>query len=288
MYTLLVNPISGNGKAIRAIEEIQKIMQEYGYDSRIEQTLEPGDATRIAREAVARGDEGIVIVGGDGTIFETLNGVVGSELTLIYAPCGTGNDFVKCMGLPVKFAAALRRQLAASRRKIDYGTVNETPFMNVCGTGFDVEVLRKLAGYRERFQGLKAYLMALKDALREYRPFHCEISVDGGAFIKKTLCILSVGNGNFFGGGMKAVPNANPSDGLLDLVEVKAIKKWLIPFLLPLFISGKHTLLRITSSQRCKRVCIRAKNMIFQMDGEMRKMDEADVRVVPEGVWAQY
>ena len=288
MYTILVNPISGNGKAIRAIEEIQKIMREYGCEARLEQTTEPGDATRIAREAVARGDEGIVIVGGDGTIFETLNGMVGSELTLIYAPCGTGNDFVKCMGLPIKFAAALRRQLAASRRKIDYGTVNETPFMNVCGTGFDVEVLRKLAGYRARFQGLKAYLMALKDALREYRPFHCEISVDGGAFIKKTLCILSIGNGNFFGGGMKAVPSANPCDGLLDLVEVKAIKKWLIPFLLPLFISGKHTLLRVTSSQKCKRVCIRAKNMIFQMDGEMRKMDEADIRVVPEGVWAQY
>lgn len=288
MYTILVNPISGNGKALRSIEEIQKIMREYDCEWRVEQTLEPGDATRIAREAVARGDEGIVIVGGDGTIFETLSGVVGSELTLIYAPCGTGNDFVKCMGLPIKFSAALRRQLAASRKKIDYGTVNKTPFMNVCGTGFDVEVLRKLTGYRERFQGLKAYLMALKDALREYRPFHCEISVDGGAFIKKTLCILSVGNGNFFGGGMKAVPSANPCDGLLDLVEVKAIKKWLIPFLLPLFISGKHTLLRVTSSQKCKRVCIRAKNMVFQMDGEMRKMDEADIRIVPSGVWAQY
>lgn len=288
MYTILVNPISGNGKALRSIEEIQKIMREYDCEWRVEQTLEPGDATRIAREAVARGDEGIVIVGGDGTIFETLSGVVGSELTLIYAPCGTGNDFVKCMGLPIKFSAALRRQLAASRKKIDYGTVNETPFMNVCGTGFDVEVLRKLTGYRERFQGLKAYLMALKDALREYRPFHCEISVDGGAFIKKTLCILSVGNGNFFGGGMKAVPSANPCDGLLDLVEVKAIKKWLIPFLLPLFISGKHTLLRVTSSQKCKRVCIRAKNMVFQMDGEMCKMDEADIRIVPSGVWAQY
>ena len=170
LYTLLANPISGNGRSLRALPEIERVMKDFSLDYHVEYTREPGDATSIAEKAVQNKEDGIVVVGGDGTVFETLGGMAGSQTQLIYAPTGTGNDFVKALRLPLDAAKAVRQQLAARVRALDYALVNKTPFMNVCGTGFDVVVLRKLTAYKDRFQGIKAYLLALKDALGSYRP----------------------------------------------------------------------------------------------------------------------
>ena len=288
LYTLLANPISGNGRSLRALPEIERVMKDFSLDYHVEYTREPGDATSIAEKAVQNKEDGIVVIGGDGTVFETLGGMAGSQTQLIYAPTGTGNDFVKALRLPLDAAKAVRQQLAARVRALDYALVNKTPFMNVCGTGFDVDVLRKLTAYKDRFQGIKAYLLALKDALGSYRPIDCEISVDGKPFEKKRLCILSIGNGQFIGGGMKAVPDVVPNDGLLDVVEVRAIRKWQIPFLLPLFILGKHTHLSIAKTCRCRHIEIHSDGMTFQLDGELRRMDSADVRIIPGGLLARY
>lgn len=286
MYTLLLNPISGNGKALSSLPKIEAIMKEFCLPYRCVQTTAPGDAAFIARAAAQRQDEGIVIIGGDGTIFEALSGIAQSSLRLIFAPCGTGNDFVKALNLPLNVEQALRKQLSLPCRKLDYGTVNGVPFMNVCGTGFDVEVLKYATG--GRLKGLPAYLMALVKALHAYRPIDCEVSIDGHPPEKRSYAILSIGNGRYFGGGMKVVPEACVNDGLLDFVGIGAVKKWQIPFLLPLFITGKHLKLRITSSCRCREVVIRCPQMTFQMDGELRTMDEAVIHIVPSGLNAHY
>ncbi len=288
MYTLILNPISGNGKSLRALSAIEGVMREFALEYRVSRTQKPLDATALAREATERGDEGIVVIGGDGTVREALDGVKGAETVLLFAPCGTGNDFVKCIGLPVDAEKALRAQLEKPVRKLDYGTVNGSAFLNVCGAGFDVDVLRKLTGYKEKYQGLKAYLLALKDALREYKPFECDISVDGSAFEHRSLAILSVGNGQFIGGGMKAVPGGLPNDGLLSVVLVRAIKRRHVPLLLPFFIKGKHIKLGITTVLAAKRICVKAPGMTFEMDGELFNMDAADIAVVPSGVNARY
>lgn len=288
MFTLLANPVSGNGRSLRALPEIERAMKDFSLDYHVEYTKEPGDATVIAERAVQNKEDGIVVIGGDGTVFETLGGMAGSQTQLIYAPTGTGNDFVKALRLPLDAAKAVRQQLAAKVRALDYALVNKTPFMNVCGTGFDVDVLRRLAAYKKRFQGIKAYLLALKDALGSYHPIDCEISVDGKPFESKRLCILSIGNGQYIGGGMKAVPDGIPNDGLLDVVQIRAIRKWQIPFLLPLFILGKHTHLSLVETCRCRHIRIHSEGMTFQLDGELRRMDSADVRIVAGGLLARY
>lgn len=288
VYTLILNPISGNGKALRSLDAIERVMKEFALEYRVVRTQEPLNATALAREAAERGDEGIVVIGGDGTVRESLDGIAGSDTALLFAPCGTGNDFVKCIGLPVNAEKALRKQLEKPVRKLDHGTVNGAAFMNVCGAGFDVEVLRKLTSYKEKFQGIKAYLMALKEALREYKPFECEISIDGSEFEHKSLTIMSIGNGQYIGGGMKAVPGGKPNDGLLSVVLVKAVKRRYVALLLPLFITGRHIKLPITTVIAAKSVCVKAKDMTFEMDGELFNIDSADISVVPSGINARY
>lgn len=288
MITVLINPVSGSGAAVKALPEIEKILNEQKIEYRIERTEKPGDSREAAKRAVAAGMDAIIVAGGDGTIGEVLDGVVGSAVAIIFAPCGTGNDFVKCMNIPTDPIQAIKKQLSCPLRRLDYATVNGRAFMNVCGTGFDVDVLRHLNTYRNRMKGMKAYLFALKDALKYYKPLECEISIDGKPFEKHSLCILSIGNGKFIGGGMKAVPDAIPYDGVLNIVMIRTLKKALIPFLLPLFIFGKHYSLSLTKTQPCKHVVIRSQGMTMQLDGELHDMDEANISIVAGGVSARY
>lgn len=288
MITVLVNPISGGGKAEKALAEIEALLKEERKEYVVKRTRKIGEATDFAIEAVKEKHEAIVVAGGDGTMSEVLAGVAGSDVAVIFAPSGTGNDFIKCLNIPSDPVQAIKKQLSSPMRRLDYAMVNERAFLNVCGAGFDVEVLKHLESYRAKISGMKAYLFALKDALKFYKPLDCMISVDDGPFEKKRLCIFSVGNGKFIGGGMKAVPDAIPDDGKLNLVMVKAVKKWMIPFLLPLFITGLHTKVWITSTCVCERVCVQMNDMTMQLDGELCRMNNADIRIVPGGIGARY
>lgn len=86
LFTLLANPVSGNGRSLRALPEIERAMKDFSLDYHVEYTKEPGDATVIAKRAVQNKEDGIVVIGGDGTVFETLGGMAGSQTQLIYAP----------------------------------------------------------------------------------------------------------------------------------------------------------------------------------------------------------
>ena len=288
MITVLVNPISGGGKAQKALYGIEEVLKQENKAYIIKETRMPGEATRISEEAVRDKHEAIVVAGGDGTMSEVLLGVKGSDVSVIFAPCGTGNDFVKCLDIPSDPVSAIKKQLSSPVRRLDYATVNERAFLNVCGAGFDVEVLKHFESHRHNVAGMKAYLLAIKDAFNDYKPMEVMISVDDRPFEEKRLAILSIGNGVYFGGGMKAVPGALPNDGELNLVMVNAIKKWMIPFLLPLFISGLHTKLKITTTMACKRVKITSNGLTMQLDGEIIQMENADVKIVPAGVCARY
>ena len=288
MITVLVNPISGGGTAQKALYGIEEVLKQDKKAYVVKETRMPGDATRTSEEAVKEKHEAIVVAGGDGTMSEVLVGVKGTDVAIIFAPCGTGNDFVKCMGIPAEPVAAIKKQLSSPVRRLDYATVNERAFLNVCGAGFDVEVLKHFEMRRHDIAGMKAYLLAIKDAFNDYKPMDVMVSVDDNPFEKKRLAILSIGNGVYFGGGMKAVPGALPNDGKLNLVMVNAIKKWMIPFLLPLFITGLHVKLKVTTTIACERVRIASKGLTMQLDGEITEMENADVKIVPAGVCAKY
>lgn len=279
MYTLIVNPISGGGKALATLPKAEAELKARGIEYRVLYTELP--ITKELFASVPCGhDDTVIIIGGDGTIFDALNSLSEHDMVIMYVPCGTGNDFVKTLHLPSDPIKALRLQLDGKPRPIDFVKANEMCFMNVCGTGFDVEVLKKLGAFRKKFTGLKAYLMALIQALKEYKPISCEISVDGGKYERKKLCIVSIGNGKYFGGGMKAVPDAEPFDGLLDVVEVAPVKRWQVIFMLPKFISGRHTKLKFAKTYKCRSFDIRGSELTIQMDGELRKMSKLSLSVI--------
>lgn len=281
MYHLIVNPVAGNGRSLKACARVERELQRRGLAYRITRTERPGHATNIARETAMGDDEArLVILGGDGTFNEVANGLAGTNAILYFVSCGTGNDFVKALNLPKDPVAALAVQLDARPRAIDAGLINDRLFLNISGTGFDIEVLRQTQRFRARFKGLTAYLLGLLVALGRFQPVEATVTVGGRAF-QARLTIFEVANGRYFGGGMLVAPDADPFDGLFDVVYVDAVDRRRILKLLPLFVNGRFLSLPMAHTLRAEEVVIESPGMTVNLDGELLRTDRAHYRVLP-------
>ena len=284
MFAIIVNPVSGAHPDERMMGELVAMIEARGHSVQIYHTVCKGDATLRTRQALAQGYTAIVGVGGDGTLSEIVEGMGGSDVTLYIVPCGTGNDFARAFGLPRDPLAALQCQLDGEPHAYDCLTVNGRPFLNIGGSGFDVEVLRKTEELKAVYPGEKAYTKAVLEVLTRYRPHDLELTIDGGAPTHERCTIIEVANGRFFGGGMMVAPGSRADDGLIDVVVVDMVPRWAIPFLLPLFVKGWHVYLPVCRVVRAKRVVLRAKGMTINIDGRLEPMDEAEFSIIPGGL----
>ncbi|NLD58578.1 MAG: diacylglycerol kinase family lipid kinase [Clostridiales bacterium] len=281
MYALIVNPVSGNGRGMREYPRVEALLREEGVPYRLLLAEEHGSVRAYAAEAVRDRMDGIIAVGGDGTLFEIINGMAGSGLALLFFCCGTGNDFVKSLNLPKDPFEALRRQLHAPLTPIDIGRMNDIYFLNVSGTGLDTEVLVQAEKYKRDHTGLGVYLRGVRDAIRFFRPTRAQVGFDGAEPEDRRFSILSIGNGRYFGGGMKPVPTAILNDGLFDVVVTRPVKKWMIGFLLMLFVPGWYAKTFLAKTLRCRSVRIVAPGMTLNLDGELIRCDDARFELLP-------
>lgn len=282
MYSIIMNPCSGSSKAPEILKEIESLLKSRGVSYRVDLTECPGDGTRLARKAVSDGLDGIIAMGGDGTFSEIVNGIGESGIELIFAPCGTGNDFMRMFSLPKDVLEAVKLQLDSPVRMIDIGKLNDRYFLNVAGCGFDVDVLIEADRFKSTTSSLGAYLRGAYCAIKKYRPMDIVITIDDEAPTKLKATIVSVGNGSYIGGGMKAVPGASVSDGHFDLMIAGRVTKLSIYVLLLLFVAGKHTLVkRIVTMRKCRKVRIQSVHMNLEADGEILKCDEAYMQIIP-------
>lgn len=280
MLYIIANEKAGSGTGAAVLERVCAMLREKQLPFRVEKTESVGHASILADLAIASGETEIVCIGGDGTLFEVVNGLAGRFATLYFVPCGTGNDFVKVLPLPKDPVEALEAQLSGFPGRIDVGRLNETHFINVSGSGFDVEVLRQATRFKKLGKGLLPYLLGIFAALKNFRALPVEITLDGKTE-KTEVTIFSVGNGCYIGGGMKAVPHALPDDGLFDVVIADKFSRPQILRMLTKFIPGKHTSLPGIREFRCRKITFRCPGMVLDVDGELIPMDEARYELLP-------
>ena len=280
MFGLIYNPVSGGGIREELIRRIESAVAERGERCRTFATQEEGDGERQARAALAEGCTDIAIMGGDGSLSDAVRALAGSDAALSVVPCGTGNDFARALGLPKNPFEAFMAQLDSESSRIDCGAVNGKPFINVAGTGFDVEVLRRTEELKDIYPGEQAYRRALLSVLSKYEAMEMEVSIDGAPFTRQRLTIVEAANGRFFGGGMRIAPDARIDDALLDVVQVCRVPRREIPFLLPLLIAGLHVHLPVVKVCRARSVTIRRSGMVVNIDGRLEAMDEAHFEVL--------
>lgn len=284
MFAIIVNPVSGGGKNAQIAKQIAELLMQRGKAYRLFETANEGDGDRQVRLALKSGCEAVVCIGGDGTLSEIVHELTGSGSVLYIVPSGTGNDFARALGLPRDPMEAFRAQLDGRRTTIDCGSINGRAFINVSGSGFDVEVLRKTEKFKQVYPGEQAYRKAVSAVLSSYKAFQAEISIDGGEFRPYSGTIVEIANGQYIGGGMKVAPAAQVQDGLFDVVMVDCVPRLLIPLLLPLFILGVHVHLPIARVVKAKDVVLRSAGMVVNIDGRLEQMDEAHFEIRPSAL----
>ena len=269
MYDIIVNPLGGKGKSLKALKAAEKIFAERGVEYTVHNTEYAGHATELARELSRKPEAKILVFGGDGSFNEVLNGIENFEnVTLGIVPCGTGNDFVRASGHPTKIKEAIDLILKDNVGYIDYIDVGSRRCLNVAGAGMDVDVLLRYATMKA-FRGKLKYYASLIDTLIHVKWHKLRLTIDGKT-MDKSVFMIGVGNGTCIGGGMPICPDAKVDDGLLSVVIVNEMKKSRIPVALPGFLSGKHVKKDYTEVYSAKEVTVEVlDDGKIELDGEV-------------------
>ncbi len=183
-------------------------------------TRAPGHATELAREAVAGGAEVVLAVGGDGTVNEVAQGVLGSRAALGIVPVGSGNGLARALRIPLQPSRALAALETAERRGMDVGLLNGRLFLNVAGVGFDAAVGHAFheRGRRGGRRGILGYLHLSLRELRSYCAPRLVLEVEGGERHELRPFVLTFANGPQYGSGAVVNPGCRLDDGRLEIV----------------------------------------------------------------------
>ena len=281
MIYAICNPTAGNGRARKIAQMVKARLDEGGIACEMLYTEFPGHATTLAAQARERRAETVLAIGGDGTNLEVARGLLGGETALGIIPAGTGNDFVKTLGIPSKPLEALEFLLAHPPRKTDVGECNGQLFLNVIGTGFDVSVLDYAAKAKKYCRGLLPYLYGVLKTLRHFRSIRLTYATDGGEEITQDAFVAAVANGSCFGGGIVIAPEAQANDGLLDLVVVGHIEKKHLMRRLFGLLKGQILSFPETTFARVTSVTFSCPGMRLNVDGEVSDEKGASARILP-------
>ncbi|MBQ8885940.1 MAG: diacylglycerol kinase family lipid kinase [Clostridia bacterium] len=298
MHHIIVNPTAGKRKSKKSLEAVKRVFDEGGASYLIHETTRAGEAKEIAARLTApalpletagevalidvgRVEEPVklIIVGGDGTLHEVLNGI--SELsrcTLGLIPAGTGNDFAAAAGIPENAEKAARIILKNEAKPIDCLEVGGLRSMNVAGLGIDVDVLVRCS--KGKLKGKIKYLISLIQSLFTFKGY--EITVESGEK-KETFngLIAAACNGKKFGGGIKICPVAEIDDGLMDVIMVDCLGGvFSIIKAFTWLMRGKILEYPLARHFRCEQVSVRTKNpCAAQLDGEVYENLTFDAKI---------
>jgi YegS/Rv2252/BmrU family lipid kinase len=247
----------------------------------------PGHLAQAASEA---GDALLVVVGGDGTVNEVVNGVAGTGAELAVLPCGTGQDFGRTHGVPSRFDDAVRVALGAEAKTIDLGRVEceggpARFFANVGSAGMSGAVARRANGMTKALGGRATFLYALT---REFLAWqNTEVVVELAEAVRREgpMHDVIVANGRFHGGGMKLAPDARQDDGLFDVVLIGDVTKPDFVTTAPKLYSGRYLSHPKVELLRSSTVAIEAADPLpLEVDGEPIGTTPARFEVVPSAL----
>ena len=269
MYHIIYNPVAGKKKATKNLRVVERVLSERGLAYELHQSCDVHDAEAIARTLTEAGETEFLVLGGDGTLNEVLNGFVDpSVCTIGLIPSGTGNDFAGRMGISLDPEKAILRILDGEAKPVDYIEVSGTRCMNVAGLGIDVDVLERCR--KGKMKGKIKYLLSLIKSLFAFKGCRVKIVRDGQEETRNVL-ICAACNGSQFGGGIKICPPAKEDDGLMDIIVVDCIGgAWKIVLAFIELMKGKVIEYPLTTYFRCEKVeFIPEEGCPIQLDGEI-------------------
>ena len=238
---LVVNPEAGKGLGQELGPAVARYLTELGVPVQIAHSTGPGDVRRKVRAAMQEHPPVVIAAGGDGTVHEAVNGWMeaGGDVPLAVVPVGTGNDFVKMLGLSHDWREACWRVKRGATRRFDVGRCNDFYFANGLGIGFDAQVALEANGIRW-LRGNAVYGVALAKILLLHHARPVVRVQHDGETLDTDITLLTINNGKVEGGAFIMAPDAEMDDGLVDVVLAKGMGRVGILQLLPQVLKGEH------------------------------------------------
>ena len=298
-WMVVVNPNAGKGKGEKDWTRIAGLLDQRGIYHSPVFTVSKGHAIQLTHDYITQGYRNVIVVGGDGTLNEVVNGVFAqhachtTDVTLAMIAVGTGNDWGKMYCIPTDYEGAISLIRERKTRLQDVGLTEyqvgsqqeSRYFLNIAGLGFDAAVVRRTNRQKEQGKSGKAlYFMNLLNSLMRYRPTLTEIEFDGIRLSEKVFTI-SIGIGRYSGGGMKQTPHAIPDDGLFDITLVKQIGKGNIILSLKKLYDG--SILEHPKIQGFRGKIIRIESnppIHLEADGETLGHSPLQFRIIPRSI----
>ena len=285
-YFLIVNLIAGHGRCKELYPKVRAELDRRGIDYDLHLTNEPLEATDVCRMGIEAGFSHIVAMGGDGTVNEVANGLVGADAVLCVIPAGNGNDFVRTTGIPQDAFRALDVLEAGRTRTIDLGRVaDDRCVVNGLGVGIDAQVASDVLEMN-RLRGIPAYLTAAVKEVFRFKAF--PVTLTSGDWSLDVDCLsLGVANGPYCGGGFKLAPKAEVDDGLVDVSAIGDFAKLERLVRLPQARAGKHLSLSRVHYRQVKSVTVASDaKLVAHIDGEPYRLprEPFEVRVIPDAI----
>ena len=288
-HLFIINPAAGSRNRTQEYSDIiHKICRARDLNYEIRVSTAPGEAIRIAREAAQTGEElRLYACGGDGTLNEVAAGAAGYDNAAVTVfSGGSGNDFVKLFDEPKAFFD-LHRLLDAEEAVFDMIRCNDDLALNICSVGLDARIGTDVSKYKRLplLHGFRAYAASTVVNVIKGIAEHYVVEFDGERIDGEQTFICGC-NGRFYGGGFNPVPEADPTDGLLDVLLVKKVSRLQVPVIIGKYKDGRYKELnhvaRYIKTDRVKIFC--DKSTPINLDGEMRMAQVVEMSVAKEKI----
>lgn len=294
-WFVVVNPTSGSGKGLTDFPLISKLLRDNNIHHEAVFTEHKHHATALTVQAIDSGYRNIIVVGGDGTLHEVVNGlfiqqrVDPSEVTIAVISAGTGNDWIRMFGIPTRYSEAIRaikegHTFLQDVAEVDYeeSKYRQTRHMaNVAGLGFDAAVIKRTltSNAKDKF-GKGGYLWCLVRAFFSHKATGAKIWIDDRLVFNDLLFSIAIGVGKFNGGGIQQLPSAVADDGLLDVTIIRPVHWWHVVFRLRRLFNGTiYSIGHVTHAQGKKIRIESSPETPLEVDGELYGHTPVELRV---------
>lgn len=286
-HLFIINPAAGSRDRTEIYsKQIKQACEARGMDYRIAVSVAPGDCCRLAREAAQTGEEyRIYACGGDGTLNEVAAGAAGYDNAAVTVfSGGSGNDFVKLFSEPKAFFD-LERLLDCEEMTLDMIRCNDDLALNICSVGLDARIGTDVANYKRLplLSGFRAYVVSTLVNVIKGISEHYVVEINGERIDGEQTMICAC-NGQYYGGGFRPVPSADPTDGVLDVLLVTKVSRLQVPGVVGKYKDGRYRelprLVRHFSATSLRICC--DKPTPINLDGEMRVAETVDIRIAEE------
>jgi diacylglycerol kinase (ATP) len=285
---IVYNPAAGQSPDLKTtLDRVANLWRDLGWQVQIAATTAPGDATTKAKTAAQSGYNAVIAAGGDGTVNEVMNGLVGTDTALGVLPLGTVNIWAREMGLSMDMLKAADSLGKSELTKIDVGMAGNRYFLLMAGIGFDAAVTATVRSEEKKLLGAIAYVKQAIQIAWNFRGVRLKLRIDGKRVRGKILMVI-VGNSQLYGGVIKFTAHATIDDGLLDVCVIKGRGMLSAPRRLISIFARHYNRDPQVKYYQAKQVEIRRKRgkaLPVQVDGDYLGTTPMSFRVVPDSLW---